>query len=225
MLSEFRHGIDPQWNMEKGVYQFYDPICKKNIGYWDTSFSLAFFYGRGFLKKNPNNKQEYCFSFDPLSSPYKENRAVKTKRGVLQFTESFDLDQAIQQAPPLVEKVIQARSLRVEGFEDEKANCRALVNAILKPYLAQFHKTFKFNWESLELKLWPGKEEGTILLQRLELMSPGLTMKLDQDTGEHIPLPIQEAFFKKLGNERTLHRNHLEKDLKGKNWYWPSLLI
>ena len=90
------------------------------------------------------------------------------------------------------------------------------------PFFNEFHKAFEFNVESLNRKLWPGKEVADILLQRIEVMAPGLTVKIDAETGDSIPLPIQETFIKKFENERSLKRRDLKRIHRGTDLMLPG---
>ena len=47
-----------------------DPVLGRSIGFWDTSHNLAFFYDLGYCMKNPKNKHDCLFMFNPTEEPF-----------------------------------------------------------------------------------------------------------------------------------------------------------
>ena len=73
--DRFQKGIHPEWLFSYGTYQFVEPMgsanSNKSIAYWDMYYNRPYFYGRGFLFRNPSVPGDYCFKFDPESQPFK----------------------------------------------------------------------------------------------------------------------------------------------------------
>ena len=71
-------------------------------------------------------------------------------------------------------------------------------------YNRGYEKRFGFSLETYEDKIWPGKEECTILIKNLEKACPGLTRRVTKG-GNEVPLPIQKQLLIKIQNDNR-HR-------------------
>ena len=70
------HGKDPYWHSVKNILLLCDYLDHSAIGYWSSNFNLAFFFGKGFLFKNPRNENEFEWSFDPNHEPFPEKEGM-----------------------------------------------------------------------------------------------------------------------------------------------------
>ena len=72
-------GQDPEWQTVKGTLLLIDPLNDQAIAVWDTVHNLPFFFNKGFLRKNPNKKDDYKFVWNPNENPF----ADEEKEGIL----------------------------------------------------------------------------------------------------------------------------------------------
>ena len=70
-------GKDPVWQSYKGTMQLIDPYNDQAIATWDCANNAAFFYGNGFLRKNPKVDTDYEFAWDPNYQPYENDISIK----------------------------------------------------------------------------------------------------------------------------------------------------
>jgi hypothetical protein len=65
-------------------------------------------------------------------------------------------------------------------------------------YLKEYDKNIGFT-ENTEV--WPNKKHADILLNKIELIAPGLTQKLDDAKKKYVPLPIKNAVYRRFRYE------------------------
>ena len=67
-----RLNVDPIWKVFGNTFQFVDSYNdnEQTIAVWDVNFNLAYFFGNGFLHKNPNMEGQFKFTFDPHELPF-----------------------------------------------------------------------------------------------------------------------------------------------------------
>ena len=67
----FIKGKHPEWLYVYGTYQFVEPQgstnSNKSIAFWDQYYNRPFFYGKGYLFRDPKTLGNYDWSFDPES--------------------------------------------------------------------------------------------------------------------------------------------------------------
>ena len=72
-IPKFEQGKHPQWIQVYGTNQFVESTqtSQKSLAFWDYHAKAAFFYGFGYLRKNPLVKGQYCWTYDPEAEPFK----------------------------------------------------------------------------------------------------------------------------------------------------------
>ena len=80
-----------------------------------------------------------------------------SKRGVLNFTKSWDLEKALENAPPKVRAIFKEKSIAFDGQENVAVNTKAFLNWFHAEFYAAFGKAIGFTRATFEQKLAPGK--------------------------------------------------------------------
>ena len=72
--DKFVKGKHPEWVYAYGTYQFVEPQgstnSNKSIAFWDQYQNRPFFYGKGYLFRDPTIHGHYDWSYDPESHPF-----------------------------------------------------------------------------------------------------------------------------------------------------------
>ena len=137
-------GHDPYWQTSAEVLLLLDPAFgNRAIATWDADFGLAYFYGKGFLRKNPNDPKDHRFRFDPRAEPFKQKKGKrkiifykrvlkytmnkvfsiwteypKSRLGVAQLTDDFDLTEHLKTASSFVQEIFEKGTLSLGGQKD-----------------------------------------------------------------------------------------------------------
>lgn len=69
---------NPEWQTVKGTLQLIDPLNDQAIAVWDSVHNLPFFFNKGFLRKNPNQKDDYKFVWNPNENPFSDEEKEGT---------------------------------------------------------------------------------------------------------------------------------------------------
>ena len=62
-------------------------------------------------------------------------------------------------------------------------------------YLKEYENRIGFTTDTT---LWPKKKHANILLDKIELISPGLTQRFDDSKKKIVPLPIRNAVYRRF---------------------------
>ena len=71
-------GKDPIWQSHKGTLQLVEPFNDQVIAIWDCTHNLPFFFNKGFLRKNPNQTDNYKFVWNPNEKPFADEEKKGT---------------------------------------------------------------------------------------------------------------------------------------------------
>ena len=74
----FVEGQDPEWQTVKGNLLLIDPLNDQAIAVWDSVQNLPFFFKKGFLRKNQNQKDDYEFVWNPNKNPFADEEKEGT---------------------------------------------------------------------------------------------------------------------------------------------------
>ena len=86
-----------------------------------------YFFGHGFLKKNPKDPSDFKFVRDAKEDPWpKEAAFTMQKSSVLLFTMQFDVTKMLPDAPQLVQNVIAAGNVKVDGYKEKDSTLKVL---------------------------------------------------------------------------------------------------
>ena len=86
-----------------------------------------YFFGHGFLKKNPKDPSDFKFVRDAKEDPWpKEGGFDMSKSSVLLFTMQFDVSKQLPDAPQLVRTVIASGNVEVDGFTAKDSTLKVL---------------------------------------------------------------------------------------------------
>jgi hypothetical protein len=80
-----------------------------------------------------------------------------SKRGVLNFTKTFDLENAVSDAGGKIEEIFNKSSLALDGETSVAKNTKVFLNWLIDKYYGEFDKKIGFSRRSHDDKLWPGK--------------------------------------------------------------------
>ena len=71
-------GQDPEWQTVKGTLLLIDPLNDQAMAVWDSIHNLPFFFNKGFLRQNPNQKDGYKFVWNPNENTFadSENKGI-----------------------------------------------------------------------------------------------------------------------------------------------------
>ena len=125
------------------------------------------------------------------------------------MTETFDLQPAKDALSEndIVWKILDQATLCIPDNDPKtiSKNTGRIVAFVCDVYYPLFVKKFGWSKKNLESGIVPGDTHGHELNKRLELISPGLTQRIDEN-GVVIPLNIQNALPKHLEYIRKTKR-------------------
>ena len=105
----------------------HDPATESNIGFWEPVHGEVYFFGQGFLKKNPKDPSDFKFVRDAKEDPWpKEGAFTMQKSSVLLFTMQFDVTKQLPDAPQLVQNVIETGNVKVDGYKEKDSTLKVL---------------------------------------------------------------------------------------------------
>ena len=115
--------------------------------------------------------------------------------GVYNFTLDFDIASKVPKADQLIQKILTEKNIGLGDSKTVKANTRQFLNWLLNDlYLKEYEDKIGF---TADVSLWPKKKHADILLDKIELIAPGLTKKLDEKK-KVVPIPIRNGVYRRL---------------------------
>ena len=130
-----------------------------------------------------------------------------SKRGLLNLTESFDVEVEVSKAGNLIQEVISKGTLAIpdDSSVNVKKNTSFFTNWLCEWMFGAFQKEIGIREETL--KFWPGRDESKVLLKKIERAAPGLTKFKDPKSNSFVDREICEALFRRFDYERKKHRD------------------
>ena len=112
----------------------------------------------------------------------------------MEFTLDLDLSKEVPNAPEIVQRILAEKSMSVG--DKQTANTKSFLNWLITDvYLKKYQKDIGFT-ENIEF--WPKQKHADILLNKVELISTGLTQKWDVKKKRYVPLPIKNAVIRRF---------------------------
>ena len=148
----------------------------------------------------------------------------------LEFTQQYGQKLSIETSKHEVVKDIfetgrlDEKVLARHPTENMRTAISKFVSWFLDPYFEEFQEQWGWNLETLKLKLWPRREDGEVLIERLESIRPGLTQSQDPVTGEITQQPLYQAILNRIYNRASAEKGILRARKTGKDqgFYFPQ---
>lgn len=114
----------------------------------------------------------------------------------MDFTLHLDIASEVTNAPDTVQQILAQNSMALGDQKNVKANTKIFLNWLLRDFYLKLYET-KIGFTK-EMEFWPKQKHADILLNKIELISPGLTQKWDAKEKEYVPLPIKNAVARRF---------------------------
>ena len=139
----------------------------------------------------------------------------KTASGVTLLFEDFDLPSAVKLGKPAICQIFEFGTLDIPDESARSKNTTMLKDWIVeRVFEDEFGEKIGFCQETDESDLWPAKSVLSIIIKKMEFLSPGLTQRKVGDRFE--PMPIVEALNRRFAEVRKKKRNELKLPTKNK---------
>ena len=149
------------------------------------------------ISQKNNNLFLFCFTV------YEQS-----KNGVFNLTLDIDLESEALKADKLIKQILADKDMSLGDSKRIKENTHQFLNWLIKDvYLAAYEKNIGF---TSDVCLWPKKKHAKILLEKVELLSPGLTQKLDEKKNVILPMPIKNAVYRRFHYDNNNRKDQFD---------------
>ena len=114
----------------------------------------------------------------------------------------------------MIQKILAEKNIGLGDSKTVKGSTHQFLNWLLNDLsLKEYEDKIGF---TADVSLWPKKKHADILLDKIQLITPGLAKKLDKKK-KVVPMPIRNAVYRRLHYD-TNNRKHQFGILRGKTF-------